>query len=53
MNTVRTLFLGVAAHLVPTESSHELLGSIFTIEITQLEHTENTWLKINFGKSYS
>lgn len=43
------LILGIAAHLVPTEGSHELLGTIFTTEIMQLEHTENTRPQINFG----
>lgn len=47
------LIPGITAHLVPTKNSHELLGSIFTIEVMQLEHTENTLLQINFGKSYS
>lgn len=47
------LILGIAAYLVPTESSHELLGSIFATEIMQHRHTENTLLQINFGKSYS
>lgn len=46
------LILGIAAHLGPTESSHELLGSIFRTEIMQLKHTENTLLQINFGESY-